>query len=146
CTGADQRRRSAVPVRLIPPPRPSGKRGRLSSPLAPGGRGVGGEGRTAMPLPLYPVLCYRRGCGRPALYKIAARWSDGLTAELKTYALSCADCLPDWYARSRAKQAACRLAPGETLEEPGIYALLRGQRDPQLPRLPDLEQQFAASP
>jgi hypothetical protein len=96
-----------------------------------------------MPMPPYPVLCYRRGCGRPALYKIAARWSDGLTEELKTYALSCADCLPDWYRRSRAKQAACRLAPGEILEPPGIYSLERGRRDSRLQRLPELEQQLA---
>jgi len=29
----------------------------------------------------YPGLCYRPGCGLPALYKIAARWSDGITFE-----------------------------------------------------------------
>src|SRR5262249_39941070 len=32
-----------------------------------------------MPMSPYPVICYRPGCGRPALYKIAARWSDGVT-------------------------------------------------------------------
>ena len=26
-----------------------------------------------MPMPPYPVCCYRPGCVRPALYKIAAR-------------------------------------------------------------------------
>ncbi len=89
----------------------------------------------------YPVLCYRSGCGRPAVYKIAARWSDGVTQELKTYSLACADCLAEQYARSRAKRAACRLAPGETLDEPGVYELARGQRDHQLVRRGDLEQQ-----
>ena len=33
--------------------------------------------------PSYSVLCTRQGCARPALYKIAARWSDGVTEELK---------------------------------------------------------------
>jgi hypothetical protein len=86
------------------------------------------------------VICYRRDCGQPALYKIAARWSDGVTEELKTYALCCQACLPELYQRSRAKQAACRLAPGETLETPGIYELTRGRRDAQLVRRTDLEQ------
>jgi hypothetical protein len=95
-----------------------------------------------MPMPPYPVLCYTRGCGRLAQYKIAARWSDGVTRELKTYALSCAECLPEWVRQSRRKQATCRLAPGETLEAPGIYHLEHGHRDQQLQRLVELEQQI----
>jgi hypothetical protein len=97
-------------------------------------------------MPPYPVLCYRRDCGKPAVYKIAARWSDGVTHELKTYALSCADCLPDWYRRSQAKQAACRFAPGEVLEPPGIYNLERGRRDAEIHRLRELEQQLVSKP
>ena len=87
----------------------------------------------------YPVHCSHPGCARPAEYKIAARWSDGVTHELKTYALCCGECLPDAYRRAREKQAACRLARGETLEAPGIYLLARGQRDVALERRPDLE-------
>ena len=75
----------------------------------------------------YTILCTQQNCARPAVYKIAARWSDGITQELKTYALSCPDCLPELFGQSRVKQSACRLAPGETLEAPGIYALARGQ-------------------
>jgi hypothetical protein len=78
------------------------------------------------------------------VYKIAARWSDGVTEELKTYALSCPDCLADWFRRSREKQKACRLAPGEILEPPGIYQLASGQRDRQLQRQSDLEQQLVS--
>ncbi len=96
-----------------------------------------------MPMPPYPVLCYRPGCGHPALYKIAARWSDGLTQELKTYALCCQDCLPGWFERSRQKQAACRLAPGEILEAPGVFALERGKRDNEIERLRELEKQLS---
>jgi hypothetical protein len=92
-----------------------------------------------MSMPSYPVRCYHPGCGRLAIYKIAARWSDGVTHELKTYALSCAECLAGWLVRSRAKQTACRLAPGETLDAPGVYEMLRGQRDQQLTRRQDLE-------
>jgi len=96
-------------------------------------------------MPPYPVHCYRRGCGRPAVYKIAARWSDGVTSELKTYALACAECLPDWFRQSRAKQAACRTAPGETLEPPGVYLIQAGHRDRQLQRLPELEARLLAA-
>ncbi len=94
----------------------------------------------------YPVLCSRPGCGELARYKVAARWSDGVTQELKTYGLACPACLAEQYARARAKQSACRLAPGETLEEPGVYELARGRRDHQLQRRADLEEQLSAFP
>lgn len=96
-----------------------------------------------MPMPPYSVCCY--GCGQPAAYKIAARWSDGVTHELKTYGICCATCLGEWLRRGRARQTACRLAPGETLEAPGVYEMVRGRRDPQLTRRQDLEEQLAAS-
>jgi hypothetical protein len=95
-------------------------------------------------MPPYPVLCYTRGCSRPALYKIAARWSDGVTAELKTYALCCADCLGDWFRRSRQKHAACRRAPNEVLDPPGIFEWARGRRDRALVRRDELEARLAA--
>ena len=96
-----------------------------------------------MPMPPYPLYCTTRDCGRLAVYKIAARWSDGFTHELKTYALTCAECLRGWLRVSREKRAACRLVAGETLEEPGVYALEHGRRDVGLQRLPELEQEAA---
>ncbi|MFO0847363.1 MAG: hypothetical protein U0871_02225 [Gemmataceae bacterium] len=87
----------------------------------------------------YPVLCYAPGCGRPAAFKIAARWSDGVTHELKTYFLACPDCLPRLYASAKTKRAACRLAPGETLDPPAVYELTRGARDRELVHRADLE-------
>lgn len=90
-------------------------------------------------MPPYPVRCYAPGCGRPAQFKIAARWSDGVTRELKTYFLACPGCLPDLFAQATVKQRACRLAAGETLEPPGVYELTRGARDQQLVRRADLE-------
>jgi hypothetical protein len=92
-----------------------------------------------MPMPSYPVPCYAPGCSAPAAFKIAAKWSDGITQELKTYALACAACVPGALVVARAKRAACRLAAGETLEAPGVYELLRGARDRGLSRRPDLE-------
>lgn len=87
----------------------------------------------------YPVTCYSKHCRQLAVYKIAARWSDGQTEELKTYNLSCEQCLPELFRLSRQKQRECRLAPGEVLDPPGIYRLEHGRRDRQLQRLPDLE-------
>ncbi len=97
-----------------------------------------------MAMPPYPLSCLTKGCENPAGYKIAARWSDGVTEELKTYALSCPACLAGWFRRSRQKQAACRRAPHEVLEPPGVYRLERGRRDRRLERLPELEQQLSA--
>ena len=39
-------------------------------------------------------MCYAAGCPNRAEFKIAARWSDGITTELKTYYLACPACLP----------------------------------------------------
>ncbi len=99
-----------------------------------------------MPMPPYPILCYTRGCPHQAVYKIAAHWSDGVTSELKTYALSCEACLPGWFKLSRQKQSVCRKVLNETLEPPGIYLIQHGQRDKQLQRLPELEAKLIAEP
>jgi hypothetical protein len=87
----------------------------------------------------YPVICSTPGCGRPATYKIAARWSDGATEELKTYGLACPAHVGFWYRRAQTSQAACRLTPGETLEPPAIFL-----REPALTRDADLEARLNA--
>jgi hypothetical protein len=92
-----------------------------------------------MPMPPYPVLCYAPGCPAPAAFKVAARWSDGATHELKTYSLACPACLAALYGTARVKRAKCRLAPGETLGELEVYELRRGERDQALVRREDLE-------
>lgn len=92
-----------------------------------------------MPMSPYPVRCYAPGCPQLAAFKIAARWSDGLTHELKTYSLACPACVADLFRRAGEKWAACRLAAGETLDEPGVYELTRGGRDKTLKRRADLE-------
>ncbi|HJZ94103.1 MAG TPA: hypothetical protein VKE40_24730 [Gemmataceae bacterium] len=90
-------------------------------------------------MPPYHVMCYAPACPREAVYKVAARWSDGVTSELKTYFLSCAGCLPELYRVARQKKAACRVAPGEVLGNPEVYELAHGRRDRQLVRRADLE-------
>jgi hypothetical protein len=90
-------------------------------------------------LPPYPVLCYARGCSREAAYKIAARWSDGVTSELKTYFLACESCLPELFGTAKVKKAACRLAAGESLGDPQVFELTRGRRDRALVRREELE-------
>ena len=98
-----------------------------------------------MPMSAYPLICYTPGCGAPAVYKIAARWSDGTTHELKTYALTCPVCLASQFASAVAKRAACRLTVGETLDAPGVYDLARGARDRTLTRRSDVEAQLTSS-
>lgn len=92
-----------------------------------------------MPMSSYPVMCYSNGCPNGAAFKIAARWNDGITTELKTYYLACPACLASLFASAAVKRVACRLAPGETLDEPGVYELHRGERDQVLKRRRDLE-------
>jgi hypothetical protein len=96
-------------------------------------------------MPPYPVLCYGSTCDKLAVFKIAATWSDGITKELKTYGLTCADCLGELYLRSCAKHKACRVIRGESLGAPEIFALSRGQRDLHLARREDLERELAGS-
>jgi hypothetical protein len=97
-----------------------------------------------MPMPPYQLYCYTKDCKNPAQYKIAAKWSDGVVSELKTYGLCCDDCLSKWFLRGRERYQACKLIPGETLDPPGIYRLERGHRDQVLPRLSELEERVLA--
>jgi hypothetical protein len=99
-----------------------------------------------MPMPPYPVLCYAPGCGRPAEYKVAAHWSDGVTGELKTYSLCCPDCLPALYRSACERQAQCRLAPGERLDVPAVFRMERGFRDRQLVRATEVEETLRSGP
>jgi hypothetical protein len=96
-----------------------------------------------MEAPRYLVLCSLESCQTPALYKVAAVWSDGTTQELKTYALSCAEHLESQYRMSAQKQLRCRVADGETLSSPQIFQIVQGRRDRELTRLSDLEAEFA---
>src|SRR5258708_4631422 len=89
----------------------------------------------------YPITCTQPGCPRLAVYKIAARWSDGATEELKTYALCCAKCLSEVFRQSVQKNAAWRRVRGEAGERPGFFRLPTGRRDPQFQRCPEFKKQ-----
>jgi hypothetical protein len=99
-----------------------------------------------MPMPAYQVFCYSKDCKNLAQYKIAARWSDGVVSELKTYGLCCEECLPQWFQRGLDHHRACQLTPGETLEAPGIFRLQHGQRDQALERVTELEGRLSHKP
>ena len=99
-----------------------------------------------MPMPSYRVLCTHCGCDQLAAFKIASCWSDGVTQELKTYALSCSACLAEQLGTARAKMSACRLVAGESLDSPGIYEMVRGTRDARLCRRCDLEVECFSPP
>lgn len=71
----------------------------------------------------YKVLCQTPECGRPATVKVAAEWSDGITCELKTYALCCANCTADWLEQATKKQADRPENADETLSKPKVYPL-----------------------
>lgn len=83
-------------------------------------------------MPPYEIGCHAPGCDAPAAFKIAARWSDGVTKELKTYFLACAACKTTLFEQAVAKKARCRLTAGETLSDPEVFELVRGRRDHDL--------------
>jgi hypothetical protein len=98
-----------------------------------------------MRMPPYPVLCYGPKCVSPALYKVAAHWSDGVTGELKTYSLACEQCLPNLFGEAKIKRDACRLTEGESLGEPRIFLLAHGERDHHLQPCGEIEANMGPS-
>jgi hypothetical protein len=89
-----------------------------------------------------PVTCSHETCREPAAYKIAARWTDGRLAELKTYGFACSEHLGDVFRVSLARQRHYTPAPGETIEELAIYRYEPGKRDRSLQRLWGLEENY----
>lgn len=88
------------------------------------------------------VECSAAECHEPATYKIAAPWSDGRFSELKTYGHACSDHLGTVFRDAEERRATYRPAPGETVEEIGIYRYEQGKRDRQLQRLWGLEENY----
>ncbi|WP_165064053.1 hypothetical protein [Paludisphaera rhizosphaerae] len=88
------------------------------------------------------VHCSFPGCSDPASYKIAARWSDGSFAELKTYGFACSEHLGRVFQEAEQRQASYKTAPNESLEELAIYRYEAGKRDRQLQRLWGLEDNY----
>jgi hypothetical protein len=80
----------------------------------------------------YRPSCSARECDRPAVYKIAATWSDGSSRELKTYGLACEAHLQSCLAAARGRHIALGLADGESVGPIEIYELRPGCRDAEL--------------
>jgi hypothetical protein len=94
-------------------------------------------------MPKSPVIpCSQPDCRVPAAYKIAARWSDGHLAELKTYGFACSEHLGAIFRDSEQRRSNYISAPGESIEELAIYRHEPGKRDRFLQRLWGLEENY----
>jgi hypothetical protein len=85
----------------------------------------------------YKPCCSASNCNNPAVYKIAAAWSNGTSRELKNYGLACAEHRDSQLALAKTHRQGLRLAEGESVGQVGLYHLIEGKRDAELPRLPD---------
>lgn len=90
------------------------------------------------------VHCSCSGCAQPAIYKIAAPWSDGSFSELKTYGHACSEHIGPVFREAEQRRKAYRPSAGETVEEIGIFRYEQGKRDKQLERLWGLETNYRA--
>jgi hypothetical protein len=91
----------------------------------------------------YDPKCSASGCGKPAVYKIAAPWSDGASRELKNYGLACVEHRDMLLARASRSREGLSLAEGETVGPVGLYRIIRGATDSQLPKEPSGVQKAA---
>jgi hypothetical protein len=85
----------------------------------------------------YHPRCSSPRCVEPALYKIAAAWSNGSSRELKNYGLACEAHRDSQLARAQIHSQGVALAEGETVGKVGVYRLKTGVRDVALVRLAD---------
>jgi hypothetical protein len=85
------------------------------------------------------VRCFGHDCEEPAVYKIAAPWSDGRFSELKTYGFACADHLKDVLRSAEARWLDYEPVKGEVVQDIGIYHYEAGKKDRQLQRDEDIE-------
>lgn len=85
----------------------------------------------------YQPRCSSPRCDEPAVYKVAASWSNGSNRELKNYGLACEAHRDSQHALAQIRRLGLSLADGETLGNVGLYRLAPGNRDAALIRLPD---------
>lgn len=88
------------------------------------------------------VRCSMPECEEAAVYKIAAPWGDGQFSELKTYGHACAEHLGPLFRAAEERRATYKPAPGESVEEIGIYRARNGWIGKQLERLWGLEENY----
>jgi hypothetical protein len=87
----------------------------------------------------YTPRCSAPGCSRPAVFKVAAPWSNDTSHELKNYGLACAAHRDSQLALAKIHSQGLVLADGETVGTVGLYQLEPGRRDNAIRRLPDHE-------
>jgi hypothetical protein len=85
----------------------------------------------------YIPCCTAAGCTEPAIYKIAATWSDGVSRELKNYGLACKLHGRSQLERARRRHLDLELAEGESVGPVELYLLEAGRRDAELSRVSD---------
>lgn len=85
----------------------------------------------------YSPACSAPKCTHPAVYKVAAPWSDGTSSELKNYGLACDAHRDSQLMLAQLHREGLKLADGESIGPVGLYRLATGQRDAELVRLPD---------
>jgi hypothetical protein len=82
----------------------------------------------------YRPACSAPACDRPALYKIAAIWSDGTSRELKNYGLTCENHRDSQLIAAQSRLRSLRLSDAESVGPVELYLLRSGCRDVDLPR------------
>ena len=85
----------------------------------------------------YEPTCSALGCEAPALFKVAAAWSNGTSHELKNYGLACESHRNSLLTRAQSHLKNLALVEGETVGAVGLYSLKTGVLDSILERLPD---------
>ena len=85
----------------------------------------------------YQPSCSAPDCTSPAVYKVAAPWSNGTSRELKNYGLACEAHRDSQLALAQMHRKDLKLAEGETVGQVGLYQVVPGRRDAELPRLPE---------
>jgi hypothetical protein len=86
------------------------------------------------------VRCSEDGCQEPAVYKIAAPWSDGRYWELKTYGFACAEHLRDVVRSAEIRWLDYEPVKDEAVHDIGIYRFEPGKGDRNLERDTDIEE------
>ena len=80
----------------------------------------------------YRPGCSAPACDQPALYKIAAAWSDGTSRELKNYGLACQDHSESQLDAARNRVRSLKLGDAESVGPVELYVLRTGCRDVDL--------------
>ena len=80
----------------------------------------------------YRPACSAPHCPEPALYKVAAEWSDGTSRELKNYGLACEAHGEEVLAEARSRRGRLTLAEGEVVAQVQLWRLVPGARDLEL--------------